>query len=128
MWIFFAKIGADFQISFNITSRENITCDIFSTKIHIWCELGQNIFSLLNARGLRTCLKTTFLGSEGPKINVSNENSKWICPYTIALFIWYERCSKFIFNPFSGFRGFVMSDKFGVYAGFARVENTWQLS
>lgn len=78
MWIILV-IGAYFQISFNIASRENITCDIFSTKIHVWCELGQNIFSLLNARGLRTyinCLKTTFLGSEHPKIHVSNENTK----------------------------------------------------
>lgn len=83
---FLAKIGADCQFSFNIASRENITCDIFLTIIHGWCELGQNIFSLLNSRGLRTyrnCLKTTFLGSEHPKINVSNENSKWICPYPL---------------------------------------------
>lgn len=74
-----AKIGADCQFSFNIASRENITCDIFSTKIHSWCELDQNILSLLNSRGLRTYrngLKITFLGSELPKINVSNENSK----------------------------------------------------
>lgn len=48
---FLAKIGADCIISFNIPSHENIKCDIFSTKIHVWCELGQNIFSLLNARG-----------------------------------------------------------------------------
>lgn len=68
---------------------------IFWLIIHVWCEFGLNKFSVLDARGIiywhtdvyELSKNNFFGGSEDPKMDISNNNSKEMF-HTVLFFLY----------------------------------------